>query len=95
MTTRDYLALALLLAGTVGLVLSAIRFVRVTLPHNYGSNPGFGVFETSALPWWAAGSVGVGLLTTFPAGAGAFAVGLLVLTVSGQLLGRIFGNRKG
>lgn len=88
-----YLAWALLLIGATGVVHSAIRFVRVTLPHNFGSNPGFGVFETSALPWWAAGSIGVGLLTSFRAGAVTFALGIVVLSLSGQLLGRIFGNR--
>lgn len=89
---RNYFAFALLLTGAAGLVFSAIRFVRVTLPHNYGSNPGFGAFEASALPWWVAGSIGVGLLTSFQTGAVSFALGIVVLGVVAQILSRIFGN---
>ena len=39
-------------------------FVSVTIPHHYGSNPGFCAHEASWLPRWLILSTGVGLMTS-------------------------------
>ena len=78
--------------GALGVLVSAVRFVRVTLPQNYGSNPGFGAFESSALPWWLLASVGIGLRSGWRTGVLTFALGFIALSVLALLLGRVFGR---
>ena len=69
-----------------------VHFVRVTIPHNYGSNPGFGAYEVTVIPWWGVGCIGLGALTSWGVAAACLAVGLLALGFIAQLLGRLFGN---
>ena len=83
---------ALVGIGGLGVVLKSVEFVRVTIPHNYGSNPGFGVYEMMAFPWWGAGSFGLGVLTSWQVGAACFVLGLFTLGLAAQLLGRVFGR---
>ena len=89
-------AVALVIVGVLGVSLRTVEFVRVTMPENYGSNPGFGAYESMCLPWWALGAVGVGLQAgSWRLGGIALVSGLLVLGVASQLLGRLFGRRPG
>lgn len=74
------------------MIVRTVLFVRVTIPHNYGSNPGFGVYESACLPWWLALSVGVGLMTSLGIGAAMFVLGLFGLGFFAQFIGRVFGN---
>ena len=83
---------ALVVIGGLGVVLRSVEFVRVRIPHNYGSNPGFGAYETMALPWWGVGSFGLGVLTSWQVGVACFVLGLFTLGVAAQLLGRVFGR---
>jgi hypothetical protein len=89
------LAYALTAVGAAGMVWQSVCFVRVTLPHHYGLNPGFGAYETSVAPWWGALCVGLGLLAASARlGIVLFAVGFLALGLVAQLLGAIFGRRS-
>lgn len=83
---------ALLVIGSLGIVERSVHFVRVTMPYHYGSNPGFGAYETSCLPWWLVLSIGAGLVTSPRAGVVLFVVGLFGLGLVAQFLGRVFGN---
>lgn len=82
----------LLVIGMLGMAQRTVHFVRVTIPHHYGSNPGFGAYETSCLPWWLILSAGVGLMTSATWGVALFLFGLFGLGVFAQILGRLFGN---
>lgn len=87
-------AWVLLAVGAAGLLFAAVTFVRVTLPHHYGSNPGFGAFESAAAPWWLVTSVGLGLRAgSWRTGFVAFLVGFLALALVAHLLARLFGRR--
>ncbi len=83
---------ALLVIGAFGIAERSVHFVRVTIPHHYGSNPGFGAYETSCLPWWLTLSTGAGLITSPRVGVVLFVLGLFGLGLFAQLLGRVFGN---
>ena len=83
---------ALLVIGTLGMVARTAHFVRVTIPHHYGSNPGFGAYETSCLPWWLILSTGVGLATSARVGVALFVFGLFGLGLFAQLVARLFGD---
>lgn len=84
----------LVAVGGAGLLFAAVTFVRVTLPHHYGSNPGFGAFESSAAPWWFVLCVGLGLRAgSWRTGILTFVVGFLALGLAAQLLARLFGRR--
>jgi hypothetical protein len=83
---------ALLLIGVLGMVARTAHFVRVTIPHHYGSNPGFGAYETSCLPWWLILSTGVGLATSLRVGAAVFVFGLFGLGLFAQFVARISGD---
>lgn len=87
-----YLGIALIGIGVLGMVIKTVEFVRVTIPDNFGSNPGFGVYETMSFPWWAAVSIGVGIMASWKVGLVGFAVGLFALGLFAQLLGRVFGR---
>ena len=92
----DIVAGVLVAVGVLGVSLRTVEFVRVTMPENYGSNPGFGAYESMCLPWWVLGAVGVGLAAgSWQAGALTLATGLLVLGVLSHVLGRLFGRSSG
>ena len=89
-------AVLLVVVGLLGVSLRTVEFVRVTMPENFGSNPGFGAYESMCLPWWSLGAVGVGLWTgSWRLGWWALASALLVLGIGGHLLGWLFGRRSG
>jgi len=90
-TYLGILSVALVSIGALGTALKSVEFVRVTIPTNYGSNPGFGAYETMVLPYWIAGSIGVGIMTSWEVGVGCFVAGLFTLGLVAQLLGRVFG----
>jgi hypothetical protein len=87
-----YLGIALIGIGVLGMVIKTAEFVRGTIPDNFGSNPGFGVYETMSVPWWAAVSIGVGIMASWRVALVGFAVGLLALGLFAQILGRVFGR---
>ena len=60
------------------MLVRTVQFVRITIPENFGSNPGFGAYESSRWPWWFALSAGVGLTTSFRIGVALFVLGLIV-----------------
>ena len=92
----DIVAGVLVTIGVLGVSLRTVEFVRVTMPENYGSNPGFGAYESMCLPWWALGAVGVGLATgSWLVGWLALVSGLFVLGIGSHLLGRLFARRTG
>jgi cobalamin synthase len=64
----------------------------VTIPENFGSNPGFGAYEVTVLPWWLLVSIGVGRLTSVWIGVVCMVVGWFALGFFAQLLGRVFGG---
>ena len=74
------------------MIVRTTQFVRVTIPENFGSNPGFGAYESSCWPWWFALAAGVGLMTSFAVGAAFFIVGFFALGFVAQILGRFFGD---
>lgn len=80
-----YIAIALIVVGALGALAQTVRFVRVTLPANYGANPGFGAYEVTVIPWLAVGCVGVALSTTWLVGLSAF----LVLTIGSGLFAQL------
>ena len=77
--------------GLLGGLAASVRFVRVTIPENHGSNPGYGVYEVAMLPWFIAFLGGLGLtLDTFRWTAALFLAGFFALGFLGQLLSRTF-----
>ena len=88
----SYLGISLIAIGALGVLYKTVEFVRVTIPGNFGSNPGFGAYESMTMPFWLAGSVGLGFMTSWGVGAGCLAVGLFTLGFFAQLLGRVFGR---
>jgi hypothetical protein len=90
-----YLAVGLIVGGAVGILIRTLEFVRVTLPENYGVNPGFGCYESMIAPWYALVCVGVGLLTaSWVVGGVALLIGLFASGFLAMLLGRLFGRRS-
>lgn len=91
-TLLGWLALGI---GAVGIAWGCVRFVLVTLPAHYGTNPGFGAFESSVMGWWLLACVGIGLLAgSARTAALAFPAGFVVLALLGMALGRVFGRRS-
>jgi len=88
-----WLTWSLLAVGAAGMVVRSVTFVRVTLPANYGSNPGFGAYETMVAPWWLLLCAGLGLLTSVRVALVVFFLGVPALGVVAQLLSRAFGRR--
>lgn len=84
----SYFGIALVAIGALGVVLRTVEFVRVVIPGNFGSNPGFGAYETMTIPPWIAGSIGVGIVTSWKVGVACLVLGLLTLGFLAQLLGR-------
>ncbi len=87
-----YLGIALIGIGVLGMVIKTVEFVRVTIPDHFGSNPGFGVYESMSFPWWASVGIGVGITASWRIGLVGFAVGLFALGLLAQILGRVFGR---
>jgi len=85
-------AAGLIALGAAGVLWKTVHFVRVTIPGNYGSNPGFGAYETTVVPWWGVGCIGLSGLTSWGVGAACLAVGLVAFGFIAQILGRVFGN---
>jgi hypothetical protein len=93
-STWQGLGLALLIPGALGVFYQCAKFVRKTLPDNFGNNPGFGCLEVMVLPWFSLSCIGAGLLSRswlwpiviFP--VGLFATGFLA-----TLLARKFRDR--
>lgn len=83
----------LVVVGGTGVLVQSVGFVRVTMPANYGRNPGFGAYEASTLPWWILGAVGVGMLSDLRAGLFTGAAGIVALSLLAHALGRLFGRR--
>jgi hypothetical protein len=87
------LGLFLLMLGGLGVYCKCIAFVRVTLPQNYGSNPGFGQFETMCLLWVAGLCIGLGLIMqSWLWGFVSFGIGFFLLGLLAMLLARLFGS---
>lgn len=79
--------------GAVGIYGGSLRFVRETLPHNDGRNPGFGAYESQVLPGWTVLCLGVALTWGVGTAALAFVPGLIALGFVGQIVGRLFGSK--
>ncbi len=87
------LGLFLLIIAALGFCYQCGVFVRKTLPDNYGSNPGFGCFEVTVMPWFMVGCVGAGLvLQSFLWAAIIFGFGFFALGFFAQLLAHLFGG---
>lgn len=85
------LGFVLVAIGAVGFFARSIQFVWVTIPGNYGSNPGFGAYESMVLPWFMVSAVGLGVvLGSWRWLLLAIVVGPFALAIIGQLLGRLF-----
>ena len=85
---------ALMAAGVIGFVVRSVEFVRVTIPRNYGSNPGFGAYESMVLPWFSAGFIGLGIvLGSWRWALLPIAAGLVGLGFVAMLLSKVFGRR--
>ena len=93
MTWIPVLGIALVAVGGAGMFLRSVSFVRVTLPSNHGSNPGFGAYESMVMPWFLTACVGVAILApTWSWAVGLFVVGLFGLGFVANLLARAFGR---
>ena len=89
------LGLILTIAGLAGVAYQCLIFVRVTLPDNYGKNPGFGCLEMMVMPWFSVTCIGVGLLTqSWLGGAFIFGIGMFSFGFFAILLSRLFGGCK-
>lgn len=87
------LGCVLVAIGAVGFIARSLEFVRVTIPGNYGSNPGFGAYESMVLPWFVVGVAGLGiLLGSWTWVLVAIVIGPFALALVSQLLGRVFGR---
>jgi len=75
--------LILLVISAFGCAFQCFVFVSKTLPKNYGSNPGFGCFESMIMPWYFCGCIGLALFTD------SWLVGLLVLVIGFFCLGLV------
>ena len=85
------LGCVLIAIGATGFIVRSLEFVRVTIPGNYGSNPGFGAYESMVLPWFVVGVAGLGiLLGSWRWVLVAIVVGPFALALVSQLLGRVF-----
>ena len=92
---KSYAVYALALIGSLGMIVKTVTFVRITLPENFGSNPGFGAYEVSMAPWWGALCLAFGLYTgRVLVPVVVFVVGLFGLGLVAQLLGRVFGRES-
>jgi len=84
----------LLVIAAFGCVYQCCVFVMKTLPDNYGSNPGFGCFESMIMPWYVCGCIGLALLThSWQAGLLAWVIGFFSLGLIANLLARLFSKR--
>jgi apolipoprotein N-acyltransferase len=86
------ITIGLFVVGGAGLLWKTVHFVRVTIPENFGSNPGFGAYEVTVVPWWLLVSIGVGSLTSGWIGAVCMVLGSFALGFFAQLLARVFGG---
>lgn len=87
------LGCVLIAIGAAGFVVRSIQFVRVTIPGNYGSNPGFGAYESMVLPWFIVGVAGLAIvLGSWTWVLVAIVIGPFALALASQLLGRVFGR---
>ena len=90
-----YAGITLVAIGALGFLIRSREFVRVTLPQNFGSNPGFGCYETMVLPWFISLCLGGGLLaSSWKLGLISFTLGLVLLGLVPQVLARLFGTRS-
>ncbi|MES0370816.1 MAG: hypothetical protein ABUK11_00920 [Mariprofundaceae bacterium] len=90
----EQVGLILLTVAVLGFAFQCLKFVWVTLPENYGSNPGFGCFEMMVMPWFAGACIGVGLLMqSWIWGVTVFVVGIFTLGFFAMLLTALFGDR--
>ena len=88
------LGVVLLVVGAAGFVLQCVKFVRVTLPENYGGNPGFGALETRVAPGFAIACLGLGLaLGSWKWGLIVFGLGMFATGFVAMALARLFGGR--
>jgi hypothetical protein len=90
----DTVSLILIAVGAVGIVVRSVTFYRVTIPQNYGSNPGFGAYEVTVIPWWLLVCVGLGVRTSPLVGWASFIAGAFGLGFFGQLLAVAFRRVK-
>ena len=89
-----YFGIALVGVGALGVVFKTVEFVRVTIPGNYGLNPGFGAYETMTAPWWAAICFGLGVVVSWKAGLALFRSGALRARVCRPALGMAVRRRR-
>lgn len=90
----DTVSLILIAVGAMGIVARSVTFYRVTIPQNYGSNPGFGAYEVTVIPWWLLVCVGLGLRTSLLIGWASFFLGVFGLGFLGQLLAVAFRRTR-
>ncbi len=89
------LGLLLLIVGSLGAGYKCVTFAKVTIPGNYGSNPGFGRLEMMVMPWLAGACLGLGLfMQSWIWGVGSFGVGVFFFGFLAQLLSRLFGAAR-
>ena len=87
------LAIVSMTIGTLGVCYQCVKFVRQTIPENYGSNPGFGCLESMVMPWFATACIGLGLfMQSWVSGAVVFAIGIFCIGFLAMLLGHLFGG---
>ena len=92
--TWQQIGLMLLIPGVLGVFYQCVKFVRKTLPDNFGNNPGFGCLEVMVLPWFSAICIGVGLVTqSWMWPIVVFGVDLFSIGVLATLLAQIFGGK--
>ena len=92
--TPELIAWALVGLGGVGIIAKSVTFVRVTLPENFGANPGFGAYEVTVVPWWAVACVGIGMPTSLLIGWVSLVVGAFALGCLGQALAIAFRGKE-
>ena len=86
--------LVILIVAVTGFAIQCVKFVRVTLPENYGNNPGFGCFEMMVMPWLITGCVGTGLMMqSWKWGMAILIAGFFLSGMFAMLLARLFGKR--
>ena len=91
----EKLGIILPIIGFAGVAYQCLIFVTKTIPDNFGSNPGFGCFETMVMPWFSIACIGTGLLLqSWIWGVGIFAIGMFSFGFLASLLSKIFGNSR-
>lgn len=89
------ISLMLLVVGLTGAGCQCVRFVTQTIPHNYGSNPGFGVLEVMVMPWHIMASVGLGMMLQSKGwGMAVFFIGIFCFGPIVLLLSRLLGSHR-